>query len=161
METKITAMLARLHELEALLGTPDVFNDQKRYRALTQEHAYLSEVKQVWDSLQRSRAQISDNKEMLSGEKDLEFAAVLREDIQQLESKVEVLQTQLEKLLVPPDPNDNRNTIIEIRAGTGGDEAALFVGDCVRMYKLYADKMGWRYELFRAQSPKLAALRNM
>jgi peptide chain release factor 1 len=155
MEKKITAMLARLHELEALLGTPDVFSDQKRYRALTQEHSYLTEVKQVWDSIQRSLLQIKDNREMLSGEKDLEFASVLREDIQQLESSIISSQAQLEKLLVPPDPNDSRNTIIEIRAGTGGDEAALFVGDCVRMYKLFADKMGWRYEHLSATESEM------
>lgn len=159
METKINAMLARLHELEALLGTPDVFNDQKRYRALTQEHSYLSEVKQVWDSIQSSKKQISDNREMLSGEKDPEFAAVLREDTQQLESQVDALQVQLERLLVPPDPNDSRNTIIEIRAGTGGDEAALFVGDCVRMYKLFADKMGWRYEHLSSTESELGGFK--
>ncbi len=146
MENKVKGMLARLHELEALLGTQDVFSDQKRYRTLTQEHAYLSEVKRVWETIERAKAQIIDNKELLSAEKDPEFAAVLREDTQQLEALIATSQEQLERLLVPPDPNDSRNTILEVRAGTGGDEAALFVGDCVRMYKLFADKMGWRYE---------------
>jgi len=146
METKIQALVSRLHELEAVLGHPDVFNDQKKYRALTQEHSYLTEVKGVWDKLQSAHQQLKDNKELLSEEKDPEFAAVLREDNQQIEASIPVLQAQLETLLVPPDPNDSRNTIIELRAGTGGDEAALFVGDCVRMYKLFADKMGWRYE---------------
>lgn len=147
MENKINALLSRLHELEAVLGNPEVFNDQKKYRAFTQEHAYISEVKAVWDEIKRSEQQLLDNKEMLSSEKDPEFAEVLREDNQQLEQKIPALQAKLEKLLIPPDPDDNRNTILELRAGTGGDEAALFVGDCVRMYKLFADKMGWRYEL--------------
>lgn len=147
MENKINALVARLHELEAVLGHPEVFSDQKKYRALTQEHSYITEVKGVWDEINLSYKQIHDNKELLSVEKDLEFAQVLKEDNQQLESKIPFLQAKLEKLLVPPDPNDSRNTIIELRAGTGGDEAALFVGDCVRMYKLFADKMGWRYEL--------------
>lgn len=147
MENKINALLSRLNELEAVLGNPEVFNDQKKYRAFTQEHAYISEVKGVWDEINRSQQQLHDNKELLSTEKDPEFAEVLREDNQQLEQKIVSLQASLEKLLVPPDPNDSRNTIIELRAGTGGDEAALFVGDCVRMYKLFADKMGWRYEL--------------
>lgn len=147
MENKLNALFSRLLELEAVLGHPEVFSDQKKYRSLTQEHAYITEVKSVWDEINRSRQQLADNKEMLSIEKDLEFAEVLREDNQQLQDKIEKLQSDLEKLLVPPDPNDSRNTIIEIRAGTGGDEAALFVGDCVRMYKLFADKMGWRYEL--------------
>lgn len=147
MENKINALVSRLHELEAVLGHPEVFNDQKKYRALTQEHAYISEVKGVWDDINRSQKQMQDNKDLLSIEKDVDFAEVLREDNQQLEQKIISLQAQLEKLLVPPDPNDSRDTIIELRAGTGGDEAALFVGDCVRMYKLFADKMGWRYEV--------------
>jgi peptide chain release factor 1 len=147
MENKINALVSRLHELEAVLGHPEVFNDQKKYRSLTQEHAYITEIKAVWDEIRRSQHQIKDNKELLHTEKDPEFAEALREDIEQLEQKIPILQANLEKLLVPPDPNDNRNTILELRAGTGGDEAALFVGDCVRMYKLFADKMGWRYEL--------------
>lgn len=147
MENKINALFSRLHELEAVLGNPDVFNDQKKYRAFTQEHAYISEVKVVWDEIKSSEQQLYDNKEMLSNEKDLEFAEVLREDNEQLEQKIPLLQAKLEKLLIPPNPDDGRNTILELRAGTGGDEAALFVGDCVRMYKLFADKMGWRYEL--------------
>lgn len=147
MENKINTLVSRLHELEAVLGHPEVFADQKKYRELTQEHSYISEVKAVWDEICHCQKQVQDNKELLSVEKDLEFAEVLREDNQQLEQKMLSLQVQLEKLLVPPDPNDSRNTIIELRAGTGGDEAALFVGDCVRMYKLFADKMGWRYEL--------------
>lgn len=147
MEDKINALLSRLHELEAVLGHPEIFNDQKKYRALTQEHAYISEVKALWDELALARKQMQENKELLAIEKDPDFIEALREDTQQLEQKVVSLQSRIEKLLVPPDPNDSRNTIIELRAGTGGDEAALFVGDCVRMYKLYADKMGWRYEL--------------
>lgn len=147
MENKISTLLSRLHELEAVLGHPEVFSDQKKYRALTQEHAYISEVKSVWDSIKQSQKQLKENQELLSIEKDPDFIEALREDIQQLEEKIPSLQAQLEKLLVPPDPNDSRNTIMELRAGTGGDEAALFVGDCVRMYKLFADKMGWRYEL--------------
>lgn len=146
MENKIRSLFARLQEVEAVLGHPEVFNDQKKYRTLTQEHAYLSEVKSVWDAIHRAQAQLKDNKELLSSEKDADFALVLREDIQLLENSISDLQKKLENLLVPPDPNDSRNTILELRAGTGGDEAALFVGDCVRMYKLYADAMGWRYE---------------
>lgn len=146
MENKIRSLISRLYEVEAILGHTEVFSDQKKYRAVTQEHAYLTDVKHTWESLQSLHKQLQENKDMLSEEKDPEFAEVLREDIQQLETKIADLQIQLEQLLVPPDPNDSRNTILELRAGTGGDEAALFVGDCVRMYKLYADKMKWTYE---------------
>lgn len=155
MESKVKSLLSRLHEVEAVLGHPDVFNDQKKYRALTQEHAYLSEVKSVWENIRRSEQQLQDNKQLMSIEKDPEFTEVLREDNTLLEQNINELHIKLDRLLVPPDPNDSRTTILELRAGTGGDEAALFVGDCVRMYCLYADRMGWRYELLSCTPSEL------
>jgi peptide chain release factor 1 len=147
MEKKVLQLLERLSEVEEVLGNPHVYDDQKKYRALTQEHSYLNELKGFWDELNRVKKQLADNRELLKVETDLEFAEILKEDSVQLEKRQEELQKQIETLLVPPDPNDNRASIIELRAGTGGDEAALFVGDCVRMYKLYADRKGWKYEL--------------
>lgn len=147
MNKKIQQLLGRLAEVESMLGHPTVLNNQKKYREITQEHSYLMEVKSVNEELSRYRQQTQDNYELLKEEKDPEFADVLREDIAKLEPRIESLKKNLEDLLVPPDPNDHRNIIVEIRAGTGGDEAALFVGDCVRMYKMFADKQGWRYEL--------------
>lgn len=147
MENKVKQLLERLLEVEDILGNPQVFEDQKKYKALTQEHAYLSQLKNFWNELQQTDKQLEDNQELLKSERDSDFAEVLREDSVNLEKKKHELQSKIENLLVPPDPNDSRPTIIELRAGTGGDEAALFVGDCVRMYKMFADKKGWRYEL--------------
>ncbi len=147
IEKKVQQLLMRLAEVEETLGNPAIFNDQKKYREITQEHSYLSEVKHRWTKLKRAESELQDNKELLKSEKDADFTQVLQEEILSLENQIPELQKQLETLLVPPDPNDNRNTIIELRAGTGGDEAALFVGDCVRMYKMYADAKGWSYEL--------------
>lgn len=159
MEKKIEVLLSRLLEVEAVLGHPDVFQDQKKYRSLTQEHAYLSEVKQLWNALQSGQQQLKDNKELLSAEKDAEFAAVLREDSAEIERTLPIIQAKLEGILVPPDPKDNCNTILEIRAGTGGDEAALFVGDCVRMYKLFADRMQWNYEFLSSTPSELGGFK--
>ena len=147
MERKITQLLERLAEVEEVLGHPHVYDDQKKYQSLTQEHAYLTELKATWEEKKKLEKQILDNQELLKSERDTEFAEILREDILQLEKQVQKLQAAIENLLVPPDPHDHRATILELRAGTGGDEAALFVGDCVRMYKLYADRNEWRYEL--------------
>jgi peptide chain release factor 1 len=147
IENKIQQLLSRLSEIEDLLAHSDLFSDQKKYRAITQEHAYLTEINTTWSELSSLNKQREDNRELLKTERDLEFAEVLRDDIVQIDIKHEELLKKLEDILIPPDPNDHRNTIVEIRAGTGGDEAALFVGDCVRMYKLYADQRGWRYEL--------------
>ncbi len=146
MEAKVQELLERLPGVEEALGQPDVFDDQKRYKALSQEHSYLTSVKEIWGELQVARKELVENKELLKTERDEEFREVLEEEIASLEARLPQLEENLQTLLVPPDPNDNRNTIVEVRAGTGGDEAALFVGDCVRMYKLFADKLGWSYE---------------
>ncbi|MBS4166347.1 Peptide chain release factor 1 [Neochlamydia sp. AcF65] len=147
IEKKVQQLLLRLAEVEATLGHSEIFNDQKKYKELTQEHSYLAEIKVTWDALKKAEQELSDNKELLKIESDPEFSNVLQEEIRLIESKLPELQKHLETLLVPPDPNDNRPTILELRAGTGGDEAALFVGDCVRMYKMYADSKQWNYEL--------------
>lgn len=147
MKRKVQQLLSRLNEVEDVLGQPHVFDDPKKYKALTQEHAYLRELKAAWDDKEKGALQLVENQELLKTEKDLDFIEVLREDIAKLERQQEDLQARLEQLLIPPDPNDNRPTIIELRAGTGGEEAALFVADCARMYKLFADKTGWQYEI--------------
>ena len=146
MEKKIQELIARLDVVEQKLGEGDVFLDQKLYRALTQEHSYLLEVKSAWDKLVRAKQELKDVKLLLRTEQDPEFSAVLEEEILNNQAIIESTEIQIESLLIPPDPNDHRNTILELRAGTGGDEAALFVGDCVRMYKMYSDKLGWKWE---------------
>ena len=146
MENKVLKLLERFNEVEGLLGQPDIVKDQKQYTALTQEHAYLSELKKVWTDYQSQLKQLQENKELVSIETDPEFISVIKEDVSTLEAQVEANYSKLETLIVPPDPTDHANTIIELRAGTGGDEAAIFVGDCTRMYQLYADKMGWSWE---------------
>lgn len=146
LEKKIQQSLVRLHEVEAKLGEPDAVTDQKRYRELTQEHARLSEIKSLFDEKSKNLKNLEENKQLLHSESDPDFKTVLQEDCQKIESRLAEIEKTLGDLLVPPDPNDNKNAIVELRAGTGGDEAALFVGDCVRMYKMYADRMGWRCE---------------
>jgi peptide chain release factor 1 len=159
MKNKVQQLLARLTEVEEHLGHPEIFNDQKQYRSLTQEHAYLAEVKNLWEGIHRFKKQLADNKELLTQESDLDFAEVLKEDNALLEKRIEDLQIKLDNILIPPDPNDHRNCILELRAGTGGDEAALFVGDCVRMYKMFADKMGWKYELLSCAESEMGGFK--
>jgi peptide chain release factor 1 len=146
LEKKIQKNLARLAELETELSDPDLLSDKKKYREVTQEHSRLSEIRTFVEEKSKVLQQLEDNKLMLQGETDPAFKTVLQEDTEQLERRFAAIEKKLGDLLVPPDPNDNKNAIIEIRAGTGGQEAALFVGDCVRMYKMFADKMGWKYE---------------
>ncbi len=159
MEEQIRKLLKRFEEVEELLGQADVLSDQKRYRELAQEHAYLSQVKDKWHQIQELDKQIDENGILLKIEKDPEFQQFIRDEITSLQVAADNARQQLETLLVPPDPRDSRNVILELRAGTGGDEAALFVGDCVRMYKQYADKKGWKYELLSCTPSELGGFK--
>lgn len=159
MEKKIRQLLSRLAEIEALLGNPDLPSDQKRYKAVTQEHSYLSEIKAIYEELHNKEKQLEENAALIKIEKDQSLADLFREENIQLERRLPWLRKKLEELLIPPDPTDHANIILEIRAGTGGDEANLFVGDCVRMYKLYADAQGWRYELLSCTQSELGGFK--
>lgn len=146
IQKQILKRLEQLAKIEEQLGHTEIFSDQKLYRSLTQEYAYLSEIKTAWQKYQTIHNQLEANRTLAREEKDPNFLEMVREEIVVLELSLSQTKAYLETLLVPPDPRDSRNIILELRAGTGGDEAALFVGDCVRMYKAYADKKGWRYE---------------
>ena len=147
MFEKVQQLLVKLREIEDELGLLETLTDQKRYRQLSQEHAQLAELKEVADRKDSLEKQLLENKKLLSSELDPEMVQLLKEEIVALEADLPLLQKQIETLLVPPDPRDSRNIIMEIRAGTGGDEAALFVGDCARMYRNYATSKGWRVEM--------------
>ena len=147
MQEKIQELLERYIQVEKELGDPSVFDDQKKYKELTQEHSYLSQIKKAYEDYTGHKEALESNQSLLKEETDAEMLEVLREEISSLDEQIPLLEKKLINLLVPPDPNDNRNIIIELRAGTGGDEAALFVGNCVRMYKCFADSSNIKYEL--------------
>ncbi|MCY3973950.1 MAG: peptide chain release factor 1 [Simkaniaceae bacterium] len=143
---RVEALIRRLPEVESLLGDPETARDRKRFRELSREYSYLTELKEKWDALRNAETTLRENRKLLKKESDAEWIAMVREEITKSEEVVAEARSAIEALLVPPDPLDHAGIIMELRAGTGGDEAALFVGDCLRMYHLYADKMKWRYE---------------
>ncbi len=159
MDEQIRKLLKRFEKVEELLGQADVLADQKQYRELAQEHSYLSEIKEQWQQYEHLKRQLEENQQLLKTEKDPEFLEIVRQEIPALEAEIVATHHRLESLLIPPDPRDSRNTILEIRAGTGGDEAAIFVGDCVRMYKQYADKKGWKYELLSCAESEMGGFK--
>ncbi len=136
----------RFHEVEGLLSDPTVIADQPRYRDLTREHSELSEIVRVYGRYKQVLDEIEGNRELLQ-DPDPEMKELAREELPALEEEQQALEQQLKLLLVPKDPNDERNIILEIRAGTGGDEAALFAADLFRMYSRYADSQGWKIEI--------------
>jgi peptide chain release factor 1 len=139
----------RLQELDFFLQQPDIANDMERFRALTREHAEVSEVAARFAQYVRRESDLRSAREM---EADPEMAEMAREEIVAAEAELPALEDELQRLLVPKDPDDVRNTFLEIRAGTGGDEAALFAGDLLRMYTKYAERQGWRTEVI-SESP--------
>lgn len=159
MQERIRQLLIRFNEVEELLGRPELLSNQKQYRALTQEHAHLLEIKEAWQKYSSLLKQFEESELLLKTEKDAHFLEMIRDEISSLESALLVSKKHLENLLVPPDPNDHRNIIVELRAGTGGDEAAIFVGDCVRMYKCYADQKGWKYELLSCADSEMGGFK--
>jgi peptide chain release factor 1 len=159
LKEKVIQLINRLSEVEEALAQPGIYDQPKKYRELTQEHSYLSDIKNAWEKFEKSRKELEESRSLLKIEKDPELCALLEEEIPLLEERSAALENALETLLVPPDPEDSRNVIMEIRAGTGGDEAALFVGDCVRMYHLFAVKMGWKYETLACSESEMGGFR--
>lgn len=152
-------LLKRFEKVEDLLGQADVLADQQQYRELAQEHAYLTEVKEQWQKYQNCLKQLEENQLLQRTEKDPEFLEVIKDEIASLEPQIALTRHKLETLLIPPDPRDSRNVILELRAGTGGDEAAIFVGDCVRMYKQYADSKVWKHELLSCAESEMGGFK--
>lgn len=145
MFNKLEEVEDRFREVEGLLADPAVVSQQKRFLDLTREHAELLEVVEAYRDYKRVGEEIEGNRELLQ-DSDPEMRDMARGELPQLEARREELASQLKVLLLPKDPNDDKNVILEIRAGTGGDEAALFAGDLFRMYSRFAETQGWKVE---------------
>jgi peptide chain release factor 1 len=138
MFEKVDQVVARYHELNELLSSPEVATDPARIRAYAQEQADINDLVQVYGEYRRAERELHDARAMAQEEDDPEMAAMVAEEIAGLETHLAELEERLTLMLLPKDPRDERNVIVEIRAGTGGDEAALFAADLFRMYSLYA-----------------------
>ena len=146
MLNKLEEVVDRFREVEGLLSDPTVVNDQNRYRALTKEHAELVDVVSSYDRYCQIRQELSGSQELLK-DPDPDVREMAGAEVAELQSEKNQLEAQLKLMLLPKDPNDSRNVILEVRAGTGGDEAALFAGDLFRMYTRYAENQGWKVEI--------------
>ncbi len=145
--------ILRLQELDALLSAPDVVSDMARFRKLTREHAEASVLVTQYQRLTRREADLADARAMLSDAAgDADMASMAEDEITEAEADLVRLNEVLQLMLIPKDPDDLRPAFIEIRAGTGGDESALFAGDLCRMYLRFAERIGWRSEII-SESP--------
>ncbi|MCW8858592.1 MAG: peptide chain release factor 1 [Deltaproteobacteria bacterium] len=146
MFTNLEEVVDRFSEVESLLSDPKVISDQNRFRPLAKEHADLAEVVAVYGKYKQLCSDIEGNRELLQ-DSDPEMKELAKAEIPELEKEQAALEDQLKLLLLPKDPNDDKNIILEIRAGTGGDEAALFAADLFKMYCRYADRNRWKVEM--------------
>lgn len=148
----------RLHELDALLSAPDVVDDMDRFRTLSREHADASLIVDVFNRYLQREADLASAEGMLQ---DPDMAEMAEEEIQSARAELGQLDAELQQLLLPKDPDDERNAFMEIRAGTGGDESALFAGDLARLYTRYAERQGWQVEVVSASPSELGGYKEV
>lgn len=155
---KLTPFINRYNELSQLLSSPDIASDIKRMTELSKEQSSLEEIVEKAKEYKYTLAQIADTKEMLA---DPEMADMAKEELKELEVKIPLLEDDIKLLLLPKDPNDDRNIIVELRAGTGGDEAALFVGNLFEAYTRYADLKGWKIEIMSTSASDMGGYKEI
>ena len=147
MTEKLPEYKKQLEELDAKLASEAVLSDMKQYKALMQERSHLAPVIEKMEEIIKLEEEIEGSKEMIKSESDQELVEMAKEEIAELEEKHAKAEKECRMLLIPPDPLEGKNIIMEIRAGTGGEEAALFAADIFRMYTRYAEKMHWKMEI--------------
>jgi peptide chain release factor 1 len=147
MIEKLEGIRDRFREVGEWLTQPDAMADMKRFSQMSREYKDLEKIMVVFEAWEQLLADISGAKDILITEKDEDFRELAKAELNRLEPLQEKMEAELKEMLIPKDPMDSRNVILEIRGGTGGDEAAIFAGDLFRMYQRYADQMGWKLEV--------------
>jgi peptide chain release factor 1 len=160
MFDKLKELEEKYVALEKRLSDPDVLKDQKEYQALTKEHYDTGQVVQVYRKYRDVERQIEDNRLLLK-DPDSDIRELAQEELKELEHEAEELKEQLKVLLLPRDPNDEKNVFLEVRAGTGGDEAALFAADIFRMYCRYAEKRRWKVEIMSIHETGIGGIKEV
>jgi peptide chain release factor 1 len=147
MFDKLERVLSRKEELLQLLADPEVINNQERYRTLSKEHNDITPLAQSYEEYKKADRNLSELREIAFSSPDMEMRGLAQSELQAAEEKLRRLEEELKVLLIPKDPNDDHDCIVEIRGGTGGEEAALFAADLFRMYTRYAERCGWKTEM--------------
>lgn len=147
IEAKLEQVKERFEEVTAAMSDPSVYDNPDRYTELTKEHSELKELVELYDEWKDTKKQIEGNQELIEEAEDAEITEMAREEVGELKPHLTELEEKIKFKLIPKDPDDSKNVIVELRAGTGGDEAAIFAGDLFDMYRRYADKKGWKLNL--------------
>ena len=150
MFPKLDELEKKLSSLEEKLSDPALIANQREYKKVAQEHAQVTKLASLCSVYRKVHEELAENNEMLHEEEDPELLELVKNDIHELKEKSDKLENDIKNLLLPKDPNDEKNILLEIRAGTGGDEAALFVGDLFKMYSRFAGDLGWNVEIMNS-----------
>ena len=160
MFDKLQGVEKRFVELETLLSDPKIINNRENYQKYAQEHADISEVVTSFREYRQVQTEIDDSTELLQ-DSDSDVREMAKEELESLEERLAEVQSRLKTLLTPRDPNDGKNVLIEIRAGTGGEEAALFAGDLFRMYSRYAEEKSWKMEIMNLHGTGVGGIKEV
>ena len=158
MQKKLAALSERIQELNSLLSSESITNDMDQYRKITKEHSDITPIVDEYLAYKKNEANLNEAQAMLSDPEMKEFA---QEEIEQCKLKLVTIEDNLQKLLLPKDPNDEKNIFLEIRAGTGGDESALFAGDLFRMYSRYTERQGWKMEIVSSSESEVGGYKEI
>ena len=157
----IEKVLIRIPELESELSDPATASDHNKFRRVMQEHARLKKIEKKAQHLFDLQTSLTENREMAADESEPELAEMAAAEIEEIEAEIPGIEKDLRMILLPPDPDDIRNAVMEIRAGTGGDEAALFAGDLFRMYSRYAETSGWKVSVVDASPSEVGGYKEV
>ena len=147
MLDKLEAIKVRFEEVGQLMVQPDAMADMNNFSKLGKEYKDLEKIVEKYEEYKNILSNIESTKSLLSGEKDPEFREMAKAELEELQPQKEAIEEVIKQMLIPKDPNDSKNAILEIRAGAGGDEAAIFAGDLFRMYQRFAEKEGWKMQV--------------
>lgn len=161
MFDRLEDLVRRYEEVMNLLSEPDVANDNKRFRALMKEQAELAPIVEAFKEYKSAKQNIEDSLLMLDEETDEELRELAKEELNDSKAKVEELENTLKILLLPKDPNDDKNVVVEIRGGAGGDESALFAAEIYRMYTHYVESKGWKTELLEVEETGIGGMKKV
>ncbi|MGN1266556.1 MAG: peptide chain release factor 1, partial [Dorea sp.] len=161
MFDKLEGLLIRLEEVLSELQEPDVAGDMNRFRKLMKEQNELTPIVEAYKEYKACKQTIEDSLQMLEEESDEEMRELAKEELNEAKERVEQLEKELKILLLPKDPNDDKNVMVEIRAGAGGDEAALFAAEIYRMYLHYAESRNWKVELVECEEIGIGGMKNV
>jgi peptide chain release factor 1 len=158
---RLSALLRRYEELNLKIQDPSLIKDQNLYREVMKEYSHLGEISELHNKIAELEKQINETKMLVQEEKDPEMRELAREEQKELENKLAENTDKLKFLLIPKDPLDEKNIIMEIRAGTGGEEAALFAADLYRMYSRFAETRGWKFEIMNSNDTELGGIKEI